>query len=391
MSAPLAGRRVLVLDGHSDAAVAATQSLGRAGAQVAVASRTHDALAFRSRYAQTRLQQPARTLQLTEWIDEILTDDFDLVVPSTEASLLAVRELDPEGTPRRRAAVASNRGLDEALHKWATIQLALQLDVPVPQSRLIPTSREIPPSASFPCVVKPVRSKVTIDGEPVQKFVKIVFDEAARSSYLRALLVDSPVIEQQYIEGEIVGIEALYEHGELRWVFAHKRLRQLPVTGGRSTYRRSIVPPPDALRHATTLLSALDWHGVAMVEFKLLHGSVTLMEINPRLWGSLPLAIAAGVDFPLGLALLASGDPLPDQPRYRQNLYMRHIAYEPLGLRERRLNRREGLPAPVPKWQVAAEVWRGLTGSEQWDHFGLDDWRVGAQLVREAIWNSLRR
>jgi predicted ATP-grasp superfamily ATP-dependent carboligase len=391
MSPSLGGRRVLVLDGHSDASVAATQSLGRAGARVAVASRTHDALAFRSRYAQTQFRQPARTIELAEWIDEIVqAHDFDLVVPSTEASLLAVRELDPESTTRRRAVVTSNRALDETLHKWATVQLAGELGVPVPRSHLISTSHDIPLEASFPCVVKPVRSKVVIDGEPVQKFVKIAFDEATRSLCLRELLVDSPVIEQEYIEGDIVGIEALYDRGEVRWVFAHERLRQLPATGGRSTYRRSIAPPPDALRHATTLLNALGWHGVAMVEFKRLHGLVTLMEINPRLWGSLPLAIAAGVDFPLGLAMLASGDPLPTQPPYRQDLYMRHIALEPLWLRERRHDAREGLPALVPKQRLAAEVWRALTGSERWDHFGLDDWRLGGYLVREAIRNSRR-
>jgi hypothetical protein len=48
------------------------------------------------------------------------------------------------------------------------------------------------------------------------------------------------------------------------------------------------------------MLRALHWHGVAMVEFKWdeASGDFWLLEINGRFWGSLPLALAAGVDFP---------------------------------------------------------------------------------------------
>jgi hypothetical protein len=66
---------------------------------------------------------------------------------------------------------------------------------------------------------------------------------------------------------------------------------------------------------------------------------------------------------------------------------MRHIAFEASWVRERRLQRRDGLVDPVPKQRPAAEMWRALTGNERWDHFGLDDWRLSGHLVREAIRN----
>ena len=51
---------------------------------------------------------------------------------------------------------------------------------------------------------------------------------------------------------------------------------------------------------AHALLSSLNWHGLAMVEFK--YNPTTkqawFIEINPRLWGSVHLAISAGVEFP---------------------------------------------------------------------------------------------
>ena len=65
-----------------------------------------------------------------------------------------------------------------------------------------------------------------------------------------------------------------------------------------------------------SVLDALGWHGVAMVELKrhTADGRDYLMEVNPKLWGSLDLAIAAGADFPLDLVRIASGEELPELP-----------------------------------------------------------------------------
>src|SRR6185369_324392 len=52
-------------------------------------------------------------------------------------------------------------------------------------------------------------------------------------------------------------------------------------------------------------------------------GESWLMEINPRLWGSVALPIDAGVDFPAGLLLLATAQAVPPQPGYRVPYYTR--------------------------------------------------------------------
>jgi predicted ATP-grasp superfamily ATP-dependent carboligase len=77
----------------------------------------------------------------------------------------------------------------------------------------------------------------------------------------------------------------------------HRRIREYPITGGASTAAESFYDP--ALRDLRlTLLRALNWHGVAMVEFKKDQRDGTHKLINAKFWGSLDLAIAAGVDFP---------------------------------------------------------------------------------------------
>jgi predicted ATP-grasp superfamily ATP-dependent carboligase len=52
---------------------------------------------------------------------------------------------------------------------------------------------------------------------------------------------------------------------------------------------------------ALALLQALQWDGLAMVEFKVdpSDGTATLMEVNGRYWGSISLPLLAGMDFPL--------------------------------------------------------------------------------------------
>jgi len=64
------------------------------------------------------------------------------------------------------------------------------------------------------------------------------------------------------------------------------------------------------------LLESLQWRGVAMVEWKCdpRSGRPLLLEINPRFWGSLALAVRAGVDFPRLYANAALGKPSPDFP-----------------------------------------------------------------------------
>jgi hypothetical protein len=56
-------------------------------------------------------------------------------------------------------------------------------------------------------------------------------------------------------------------------------------------------------RESLALLERLQWHGVAMVEFRVREdGSPVFIELNGRFWNSLALAVYAGVDFPALLA-----------------------------------------------------------------------------------------
>ncbi len=116
-----------------------------------------------------------------------------------------------------------------------------------------------------------------------------------------------------------MGIFTCYRDGKPVLLFGHRRLRERPPWGGVSVLSESVSVDPVAAGFATRLLDAIGWEGVAMVEFKLddRDGLPKLMEINGRFWGSLQLAIDAGVNFPEVLLRAISGQPDTPQPPYR--------------------------------------------------------------------------
>lgn len=208
-----------------------------------------------------------------------------------------------------------------ARDKGRTMDVARRLGIPCPET-FIPSSAQdlrslvnARPGASF--VVKP-RTGSGSSG--------IVYGaDIARVSLDRHWEEHGPLLLQERIPatGTARGVSMLFDRdGRLRASFAHERVRQYPVTGGPSTRRRSV--PLDELHELSrSLLEALGWRGIAMVEWKSdpATGRTLLMEINPRFWGSLALAVRAGVDFPTLYADAALGRSLPPSPPpYRTNV-----------------------------------------------------------------------
>jgi protein-tyrosine-phosphatase len=385
----LEGLRVLVLDGHSRAATETVQSLGRRGAIVRVAAAQRGAPALRSRWARERRRQPPDGPALTAWIGrEVVAFDPALVVPATEASLLALRALAPGHAARRRAVLPSDRALDTALDKEATRAHALAVGVPVPATRLLDGADPVAPPSAYPVVLKPTRSKVVVRGALRSLAPAIVRGEKAWSEALTAWLPVTPVQEQAYVVGGGVGVEVLYDRGRLAWAFAHERLHEVPLTGGGSAWRRALALPDDLLAATRALLDPLDWHGVAMVEFKRApDGTFHLMEVNPRLWGSLALPIDAGVDFPLGLALLATGrDPGPS-PSCRVPCGTRSLPEELEWLKANlRADPQDPLLMTRPRLRSLVQPLALLGPREHLDHAARHDPR----LVRDQVVEALR-
>jgi len=184
---------------------------------------------------------------------------------------------------------------------------------------------------SYPAVIKPRRSEFVTAAGRVAEGGPVEYcpgPDRLRELYLRVHARAPYPLIQEFIPGEGFGVSVLYDHGRLRALFAHRRLRMVRPTGSGSSLRESIAPPLDMVDAARRLLESLAWHGVAMVEFKrdARDGSPVLMAINGRFWNSLPLAVASGVDFPFLLYRLATEGACPERLDYRVGVRGRWLA-----------------------------------------------------------------
>ena len=308
-------QKILVTDGETRATLAAVRSLGRAGYVVDVCASRDRPLAGASRYARRthRLPDPGADPKVFGQAFRSLVDreGFDLVLPIAEvtlASLYAMKGLDPATIVAPRA-----EAFDRAVDKHGILDEARAVGLDVPRGVLIESvSRleRLPDGFTYPVVLKARRSRfLTRDGW-CNGGVAILEDAGDLAKARQDPGFAAGALLQEFLEGHGEAVFLLMSEGRVHASFAHRRLREKPPSGGVSVLRESIAPDPALLEGSQKLLERLGWSGVAMVEFRRTPtGRAALMEINPRLWGSLQLAIDAGVDFPALLVEQHRGSP----------------------------------------------------------------------------------
>jgi predicted ATP-grasp superfamily ATP-dependent carboligase len=313
----MAERSVVIPDGDQRACLAAVRSLGAAGWRVHVVSSRARSLAGASRFAAFR---HAATDPLTDPqafradLRDIVADArATLVVPISEAALLAVAERVEDFAPAL-VPFPDRKTLLLASDKRAMLERASALGIAVPRTVVLEDAGglatvDVVP-ADFPLVIKPARS-VRPDAAPGRKFVVTYANGADElAAAVRAAHPGAfPLLLQNVVVGPGTGIFLLVDGDRVHGAFAHRRVREKPPSGGVSVYRESVALPPELFEASVRLLRDIGWRGIAMVEYKedARTGDSKLMEINPRFWGSLQLAIDAGVDFPRLLADWATG------------------------------------------------------------------------------------
>ena len=311
-------RTVLVTDAARGSAVAVIRSLGAAGWRVVAADPSRLAPGRYSRHTAVRATYPDPLLDPRGAAEAVLglaaEHDVDLVIPVTDdigTPLDALADVVPPGTRLASPPPAVRRF---ATDKAATFALAEQLGVPRPDTVVVAPGEDVDPAAvgaqlGWPVVVKPAESRRLTETGLSKHEVTIARDVAS----LQTLLADrsaGTLLLQAMVAGEGHGVELLCDGGRPVAAFQHRRVREVPLGGGPSSSRESVELDPGLYTHSAELLAAADWTGLAMVEWKVGPGGPALMEINGRIWGSLPLALAAGVDFPSLLADLLCGDGL---------------------------------------------------------------------------------
>ncbi len=321
---------VLITDGHWRKTLAATRALGRRNLKVAVGESTFLSTAGFSRYCRHRIVYPSAFVQPLAFVDRLYDycskNAVRMLLPMEDHTLelLAVHREQFEHITA--LPIASGVNLDRARDKGEIIRLAQSLGIPVPKTWFIRNLAElnrIQHELPYPVVIKPKRASGAMGVAYPRNRHELIDQYHAIHRRFPFPLIQEKIPSQ----GPGYGASFLLDQNtNVKAAFVHKRLREYPVTGGASTARIS-VKNDHILEMAVTLLKALDWYGVAMVEFKMdpRDNTPKLMEINPRFWGSLALAIESGVNFPYLLYKMALGQNFKPVETYQTGVVCRWL------------------------------------------------------------------
>ncbi|MFC6976907.1 carboxylate--amine ligase [Halomicroarcula sp. GCM10025709] len=331
-----AGDAALIPTGTELKSYGIMRSLHRHGIETVVASPYPDLPHFASRYCSERVHLDATPADLPAYRDALL----DIARRPSVVTAYPVRECDVFVFAKYREAFEKHLSLvtpdlhtlRRAHDRLALARHAESIGVPAPETRLLSEVETWDSSV----VVKSRYNVLTNDYEPT--YPPDTLEEVKRVSLLgpgqrpdaealREAMGHEPIVQAFVPQTDKHLYCALWDHGEPLATYQHRQIRQNAWVGGGGVYRESAYSQA-VEDNAYDLLSSLDWHGYACIEYleDAETGEWKFIEINPRVWQSLPEAVRAGVDFPYHYWLRATDQQELIEDDYDLGVAC-HIAY----------------------------------------------------------------
>ena len=314
--------RVFVTDAQQRNALAIIRSLGKKNISVCAGEDTRFATSFYSKYCDDYFVYPNAEKNSQRFVEQLLEvvkeGQYNALFPVTNATVIPIVKNLKKFSKHTHVPLVNENIMMNAMDKGATIKIAQSVNIPCPKTFFIKDVselEEIKQEIDYPVIVKP-RIGYGARGVDLCKN-----PEELDFAYKNNLQNFGHSLIQEYLPrgGDEIGVYTLFNYdSEPRAVTVHRRIRSYPHTGGPSTLRETIEYP-ELVEQSFKLLQEFKWFGVAMVEYKVdpRDGIPKLMEINPRWWGSLPLSIFAGVDFPYLLYRLVMDGEIEKDLNYK--------------------------------------------------------------------------
>lgn len=298
----------VVTDVHLRSVLAGVRGLGRAGIPVvALAPRWHSAgrvsrYVRASRVGADSVSAPAA---FASSVMELCARHAPAVVyPGCEAAIdaLLVAAPDDGSLP---LAYGDTSGLAHIRDKARLPQLAAAVGLETPRTLVEGTAEELrrdPPVG--PCVIKPVRPGGTAPSATRAETAEDVMSLLAR------LPADEPLLVQERVSGRLRALSLVVDRdGRVAGRFEQIAHRTFPADMGISSRAVSVAPDEGLVSRSAHLLRLAGFSGLAQLQFVDSATGPRLIDVNPRFYGSLPLALAAGANLPAAWHAVATGRP----------------------------------------------------------------------------------
>jgi predicted ATP-grasp superfamily ATP-dependent carboligase len=353
---------VLLLDAECRQTLTCMRVYARGGLSVGAAATESQAWApsFRSTSCSMSATVPDYTTDPNAYVDGLLAlidrHPASMLLPAHDGSIEAIRPRRAEFERRIGVPLASEAALDIAVSKARTLALATELGIAIPRSIRVNRMEDVAAALEeigFPAVVKPDSSWVQRNGVGTRLSSSLVTSvDGAKRDLEWVFGSGGQALIQQWLPGRREAVSLFYARDRIWARVAQVSHREWPVLGGVSVLCETIPLLSDITEQSERLVRAMDLEGCSMVEFRRDRaGRPVLMEVNPRIGGSVALPISAGVNFPQLLLDWQLGHQLEEVRTYRVGRRLRWLAGDVWNLKC--VFESQGQP-DVPKRGVAA-------------------------------------
>lgn len=177
----------------------------------------------------------------------------------------------------------------------------------------------------FPCLIKPNLSagakgiKIIMDRNDFEKHYRNIVSQFGASTLQEFIPQTGLQLKVQIYRGE---------DGSCVASSCYEKCRYYPIDGGTSTCNK-VISRPDLVERYAKILDTLNWVGIA--DFDCIEdprtGEVLLMEINPRVPGTIKASFLAGINVAEIMLAHATGSSIKAYT-YKEDFYMRNLATE---------------------------------------------------------------
>ena len=315
------GIRVLVLEGYARQSLPLIKAFKKLGCEVSALCSSKLDVAYVSRYTDHKILGMCdrdKIEETTEQVRELLkTGNYDVVVPTVDfsAGLLSKNKVEFS----QYAKVASNDWdvYQIAGDKERTMRVCMENAIPCPVTVFDAQTLEdvIGSGITYPIVMKPRVGYGAIG------FKKIESVEELRTVFAETKEPVEYYVFQEYIPQTDLQYEcAMFvdDSNGVKTSLVFSKNRWFPVSGGSSTLNIT-VDRSDIVESCTKLLQTINWRGAADIDLiqDPRDGKAKIMEINPRVSGSVKIAFVSGVDQARQMLELAYGEPVTKYTDYK--------------------------------------------------------------------------
>jgi predicted ATP-grasp superfamily ATP-dependent carboligase len=298
---------VLVVDAGERSAVAACECLARGGYRVGTASSVAGRVPAQwSRFSSARHTLPNPRADGRVFAERVA----EIAAAGGYATALACSEGSLWALSGNRDACEAVDGFDLGLppapvverctDKLALTEAAGPAGLAAPETVVCTTVEEATAAAArigFPAVLKPLRTVFSRDGETLHRASSLVADHAALAAELPQ--AGMPCLIQRRESGPMISVGGVVADGRVLAATVSRYLRTWPPEGGPVSFSRSVAADPALLDSVARLAAAIGWSGIFELELiELADGRPAVLDFNPRIYGSLALAVRAGTPLP---------------------------------------------------------------------------------------------